>query len=255
MYPQVPQIDQVFPLNISRQVSSIPRGSSRDHGDATERETDAGLAKQSRAAAISNGNLPHHQAGTTDDDRNRWVYPSEQQLYNAMRKKGWANVPEASIPVVLQIHNAVNEKTWSRVLEYHRFCPREPRLVRFQGRPNDATPKAWFVANVLGYPPPFDRHDWYVEYYKPSPFPGGAGRWIEQRYVIDFYESGRREQSPAGAAASSPARVDARPALDSPRAAWLRAKHALQMALPGITHYWYKRGGGGGANGIEQERR
>jgi cytochrome c heme-lyase len=238
----------------------------------SEEETRTTTTETSATVVVTN--LPHHQAGTMGDDHNRWVYPSEQQLYNAMRKKGWTNVPETSIPVVLQIHNAVNEATWSRLLEYHRFGPHESRLVRFQGRPNDVTPKAWFLTRVLGYPKPFDRHDWYVEYYNKgssSPlFPGGVrgGRWIEQRYVIDFYEND--DGSPqSSTSSSSPTRVDVRPALDSPRALWLHAKRALQMSFPGITNYWYKQrrgtAGGQGAKGhpswdgsqgsIEQEPR
>jgi cytochrome c heme-lyase len=210
-------------------VSSIPRGSVA----GASAEEDPGLLKTGVADS-----LPRHQAGTTGEDHSRWVYPSEQQLYNAMRRKGWSNVPETSIPVVLQIHNAVNETTWSRLLEYHQFTHFHPRLVRFQGRPTDVSPKAWFLANVLGYPKPFDRHDWLVEYYKPPVFGDGQGRWIEQRYVIDFYENHRQDRNAQNS--SSPTRVDVRPALDSPRALWLIAKRGLQMALPGITNYWYR---------------
>ena len=38
----------------------------------------------------------------------------------------------------------------------------EPRLKRFQGRPNDHSPKARLL-NLLGYKLPFDRHDWVVD--------------------------------------------------------------------------------------------
>lgn len=38
----------------------------------------------------------------------------------------------------------------------------EPRLKRFQGRPNDLSPKARLL-NLLGYKLPFDRHDWVVD--------------------------------------------------------------------------------------------
>ena len=38
----------------------------------------------------------------------------------------------------------------------------EPRLLRFQGRPDDITPKA-LVKMMLGNPLPFDRHDWIVD--------------------------------------------------------------------------------------------
>ena len=38
----------------------------------------------------------------------------------------------------------------------------EPRLKRFQGRPNEYSPKARLL-KLLGYKLPFDRHDWVVD--------------------------------------------------------------------------------------------
>lgn len=228
-YSQAPQQDQRYRLGTIRQVSSIPRGHL--HSTANEIAADEGAGEGTRPSAERNVELPHHQAGT-GANLNHWVYPSEQQLLNAMRRKGWTNVPESSVPVVLQIHNAVNESTWQKLLEYHRCPGPEPRLVRFQGRPNDLSPKAYLWTHLLGFPKPFDRHDWHVEYYQTSMLFGG--RWIEQRYVIDFYER------PKGSRSGSPAQVDVRPALDSPRAVWLHAKRVLQLSFPGITSYWYR---------------
>ena len=149
-HAQTPQPDQQFPLNTDRQVSSIPR---------------AAVAAQ-----------PHHQH---DDAAAHWVYPSEQQLYNAMRRKGWQNIPEESIPVVLQIHNGINEGTWGKIIDWEGSP--DVRLVRFQGRPRDMTPKAFIMSKVLGLNTiPFDRHDWFVE--NPHTAPGQL-----QRYVIDYY--------------------------------------------------------------------
>ena len=83
-------------------------------------------------------NSPAHQPEGVD---NR-VYPSEQQYYNAMKKKGY-NPPAEDIPVILAIHNSVNEQGWTKILEWEAFrgC-REPKLKRFMGRPNDLSPKA-----------------------------------------------------------------------------------------------------------------
>ena len=44
--------------------------------------------------------------------------------------------------------------------ELHPGCV--PRLKRFQGRPQDYSPKARLL-NLLGYKLPFDRHDWVVD--------------------------------------------------------------------------------------------
>lgn len=58
--------------------------------------------------------------------------------------QGWD--PRADdMPVVIKIHNGVNERAWQEVLQWERLhegdCGR-PRLKRFQGRPNDHSPKA-----------------------------------------------------------------------------------------------------------------
>lgn len=42
-----------------------------------------------------------------------------------------------------------------------KSCP-DPTLLRFMGRPNQLTPKA-YIKSWLGYGLPFDRHDWIVD--------------------------------------------------------------------------------------------
>lgn len=128
--------------------------------------------------------------------------------------------------MVLQIHNGINEGTWSKVQQWEGGND-DVRLVRFQGRPRDLTPKAYVLSRILGwYPQPFDRHDWYVE--DPVRRPGEL-----QRYVIDYYMMEQRDPA-------SPPRphVDARPAWEGPRGVTLRATRLLQEAFPGITAYW-----------------
>ena len=69
------------------------------------------------------------------------------------------------------------EGTWDKIMDWEDSPGL--RLVRFQGRPRDVTPKA-FVCVLGWYSKPFDRHDWYVE--DPIRRPGEL-----QRYVIDYY--------------------------------------------------------------------
>lgn len=202
-HAQTPQPDQRFPLNTDRQVSSIPRAA---------------------AAAAAQQQQPHHQH---DDQAAHWVYPSEQQLYNAMRRKGWQNIPEESIPVVLQIHNGINEGTWGKIIDWEGSP--DVRLVRFQGRPRDMTPKAFIMSKVLGlYTTPFDRHDWFVE--NPHTAPGQL-----QRYVIDYYMI---ENDNAASHLPPAPYVDARPALEGPRGATMRMQRFLSDAFPGFAAYW-----------------
>ncbi|KAI9268942.1 cytochrome c/c1 heme lyase-domain-containing protein [Phascolomyces articulosus] len=85
-----------------------------------------------------------------DTEEKNWIYPSEQMFFNAMRRKNW-NPEEKDMSVVVPIHNAVNEMAWMKILEWekmhHTEC-NQPKLVKFQGRPKDYTPKArlysWF---------------------------------------------------------------------------------------------------------------
>lgn len=205
-HAQTPQPDQTVRLATHRQVSGIPRGGSA--GDSNMES------------------LPHHQQGYENDKSKKWVYPSEQQLYNAMRRKGWSNIPEESIPVVLQIHNGINERTWQQIQDWEGGN-QDLQLARFQGRPRDITPKAFFYSRILGlYDPPFDRHDWYVK---------GDDNSREQRYVIDYYYL-----PPSDPNLPPIPYVDARPALDHPRVVWLQSRRFFQNAFPGITMY-YKR--------------
>lgn len=200
-YAQTPQPDQKVNMGTIRQVSSIPRGSFED-----------------------SGTLPEHQARTTNNEKkdNNWVYPSEQQLYNAMRRKGWSNIPEDSIRFVLEIHNSTNERTWKQIEDWEGTS--DLRLARFQGRPKDLTPKAWVYSLVTGTAP-FDRHDWYVER-KDSEHSQQL-----QRYVIDYYDEEAKGNN------NMPPRtyVDVRPAVDHPRGLYLRGCRFLSDSFPGIS--------------------
>ena len=168
-----------------------------------------------------------------------WEYPSPQQMYNAMLRKGYDDTPEDAVESMVAVHNFLNEGAWAEIegwearfskgLSYGwRSCRRgeegfvqerikeseKPRLARFMGRPGDMTPKARML-DVLGrvWPsqfagePPFDRHDWYVR----RTMPGGETK--EVRYVIDYY-SGPPE--PTGEPVFY---LDVRPAVDGPTAA------------------------------------
>ena len=72
----------------------------------------------------------------------------------------------------------MNEMTWRTVAQWESLHAKEcgnPRLARFLGRPHDLSPRA-YMWTLLGYTPPFDRHDWYID---------RCGK--EVRYIIDFY--------------------------------------------------------------------
>lgn len=90
---------------------------------------------------------------TNTDDGKVWEYPSPQQFYNALVRKGW-KTPETEIPVIVDIHNFINEECWEQIMywesKFHCDC-KDISLLKFQGRPQDMTPKAFFYHYIYGY--------------------------------------------------------------------------------------------------------
>ncbi|KAI9465993.1 cytochrome c/c1 heme-lyase [Lactarius psammicola] len=168
------------PLSTSRQVSSIPR-----------------------------------------NDKENWVYPSEAQFYAAMARKN--HDPKApDMSVVVPIHNAVNERAWSHIQQWEAGRGGDRcggiRLVSFKGKPGEPSPKAR-ILTLLGYNPPFDRHDWVVE---------RCGTRV--RYVIDFY-AGRPLP---GTSTNVSFFLDVRPALDSWEAVSMRTSMFVNRCTSAI---------------------
>lgn len=240
---QSPMSDQRIPLSNVRVVSSIPRSSNG--GDDSNNNNNNTDKKENILKPPAHQPLPESGLGVKtiikekkENDNNvkkenYWVYPSEQQFYNAMRRKGWKNVREEDMNHVIQIHNAVNERTWNEVRKWEFGLNDDvtnPKLLKFLGRPNDTSPKAWLNSNVLMYNKPFDRHDWYVDRY-------GDGKVIT-RYVIDFYNgkpSSTATSSDGTTVATLPSMyLDVRPALDHPVNFIDRVRMSVKEMLPGI---------------------
>ncbi|KAI3602523.1 cytochrome c heme lyase [Moniliophthora roreri] len=141
------------------------------------------------------------------DDAEKWEYPSPQQFYNALARKGW-ETPEENVETMVEIHNFLNEQAWEEVLKWERRqTTEEVHLARFKGRPGELSPKArfwllagWLLPERFNTEPPFDRHDWVVRRPKTGE---------EVRYVIDYYSA---PDDPDGSPVFS---LDVRPALDS----------------------------------------
>jgi cytochrome c heme-lyase len=82
---------QIHDLPVDREISSIPRPKLGD-------ETDA-------------------------EHEGKWEYPSPQQFYNALVRKG-QGAPEEHIEMVVAIHNFLNERAWDEVMQWERRLPK-----------------------------------------------------------------------------------------------------------------------------------
>jgi len=218
-HAQTPQPGQRLPLSTHRLESTIPRQSDSQI---------PGHQIQLTAAEEEDANAKE------DDPNTTWVYPSEQQVFNAMKRKGWKGIEEESIPSFLQIHNSVNERSWQDVLEWEELAGHSGESVelsRFEGRPTDLTPKAWLLSTLGITDKPFDRHDWYVVNKDNNKDNHNTN---EKRYVLDFYMTESSSNSGTGTGLPK-VEIDVRPAIDGPEALFQRGAGMLREVFPGIA--------------------
>ncbi|KAL1304943.1 hypothetical protein AAFC00_003854 [Neodothiora populina] len=155
-------------LGTDREVSTIPRAQTTYGHDA---------------ATSTHAPANHEQDTGADKESGRWVYPSEQMFFEAMKRKNFDPDTE-DMKSIVPIHNAVNERAWVEIKKWEAGRGSEacggPKLVSFRGDSSALTPRAR-MNSLLGYTKPFDRHDWVVD---------RCGTQVE--YVIDFY-AGKNE--------------------------------------------------------------
>ncbi|KAF2117667.1 cytochrome c/c1 heme-lyase [Lophiotrema nucula] len=164
-----PSILSSLGLGTQREISTIPRAA-----------TDP-IPSQQPARPANN----ERETGR-DEKSGNWIYPSEQMFFEAMKRKNYS-AREADMKTIVPIHNAVNERAWMEIKKWEKGRGAEgcggPRLTSFSGLSTSLTPRARWNT-LIGYQPPFDRHDWVVD---------RCGTQVE--YVIDFY-SGKNESVP-----------------------------------------------------------
>jgi len=130
------------------------------------------------------------------------------------------NPQAADMKTVVPIHNAVNERAWGEILKWEAGRGGDAcggvSLVNFKGKPGERSLRARW-RTLLGYAPPFDRHDWVID---------RCG--TPMRYIIDFY-TGHNPGSPNSNLSFF---LDVRPALDS----W----EGVKMRTERFFSRWFK---------------
>ncbi|KAE9986525.1 hypothetical protein EG328_005411 [Venturia inaequalis] len=185
-------------LDQRREISTIPRAAASTDVEAETKKP------------------ANNEIESGKDKSGKWIYPSEQMFFEAMRRKNYDPKAE-DMRSIVPIHNAVNERAWSEILEWEKGQGSEscggPKLLSFMGTSKALTPRARFNT-LLGYTAPFDRHDWVID---------RCGKRVD--YVIDFY-SGRDENKPGK---SLNFYLDVRPKLNSWEGVVLRARKAVGL--------------------------
>ncbi|KAL0934502.1 cytochrome c/c1 heme lyase [Colletotrichum truncatum] len=190
------------PLDTHREVSTIPRT--------------VNAAAYPGNPATTHAPSNHEQETGADATTGNWVYPSEKMFFDAMKRKGH-DTRAADMATVVPIHNAVNERAWKEIKEWERPYTEGttcggPKLHSFAGLSTNMSPKAR-INTLLGYTPPFDRHDWVID---------RCG--VQVDYIIDFY-AGRPD------AHGKPSfYLDVRPKLNSWEGVKMRALRGVGLA-------------------------
>lgn len=203
--------------NVDSNISACPVVNSKDELDPlTNMPSNLSAVEKQPGQTIE---LPTERTmstiprGTTTNE-GVWEYPSPQQMFNAMIRKGKGDIPEDAVESMVNIHNFLNEGAWDEIVEWEKPYTNEthmqPRLLKFTGRPDALSPRARYYNLMSKFFPdkynselPFDRHDWTVLRND------GNGNWKEVRYVIDYYSGG---DDPFGLPSFY---LDVRPGLDN----------------------------------------
>lgn len=117
---------QKLKLSTERTTSSIPKSISSPK--------DPSASPYDKSEPISACPVPHDQRGVSispvttstlatatgsGPESDKWEYPSPQQFYNALVRKGWST-PEGSVETMVLIHNVLNERAWDEVIRWER---------------------------------------------------------------------------------------------------------------------------------------
>ena len=83
------------------------------------------LPRERELSSIPKGrhNVVNDSSGasnSSNDTTENWEYPSPQQMYNAMLRKGYTETPEDAVESMVAVHNFLNEGAWAEIVEWER---------------------------------------------------------------------------------------------------------------------------------------
>ena len=104
---QVPAPAQTTELPTERVRSTIPRAPTSPSPGASPYDAPSACP------------VKHDGSSKADGEGANWEYPSPQQFYNALVRKGW-ETPEEHVEMMVLVHNFLNERAWREVLDWEK---------------------------------------------------------------------------------------------------------------------------------------
>jgi hypothetical protein len=104
--------------SLSKSASAPPAPCPVQHSETLDPRNHLPILTQERSPSQTT-DLPTERTASSipRDGTGTWEYPSPQQFYNALVRKGW-ETPENEIETIVQIHNFLNEKAWEEVQKW-----------------------------------------------------------------------------------------------------------------------------------------
>lgn len=101
--------------------SSSPKsaGYPVDHSPINPLNQMPDLPQQRQSNQSTDLPLERSESSIPRDNSSKWEYPSPQQFYNALVRKGW-ETPETHVVTMVEIHNFLNEEAWEEVKKWEK---------------------------------------------------------------------------------------------------------------------------------------
>ncbi|KAH3661860.1 hypothetical protein OGAPHI_006039 [Ogataea philodendri] len=217
-HPAVPSdSDAVCPVDHDARKTWLTAGKTTFAPEAVEQDKSCSSSDLDKPSpVVEDVDLPEQREISSiprTGAESNWIYPSQKQFFNAMRRKDW-NPEAGDMKTIVPIHNMVNERAWNYILMWERGQGGDKcggvQLTSFKGDSKKITPRARIRNLISGADLPFDRHDWVVD---------RCGQRVD--YVIDFYST------PPSAEGEPAFFLDVRPKLNTLEGCRMRLFKAL----------------------------
>jgi len=118
MCPDSPAVPAKCPIDHQRP-TAMPAQCPVEHVSVNPLNQMPDLSQQPQSNQSIDLPLERSESSIPRDKSSRWEYPSPQQFYNALVRKGW-ETPEEHVVTMVEIHNFLNEEAWEEVKKWEK---------------------------------------------------------------------------------------------------------------------------------------